>query len=238
MEHEQKAYRKVVDYFRKKIISEDYRVGDKLPPEREIAAELGIGRNSVREAIRVMDMMGIISSVQGSGNYITCDLKKSMAESMAMMFAMDQVDFTQISQVRASLEEKAYILAIKNASEEEISKMEGYVRELAVSGDDERSIILDEKLHYAMAAASKNVLIIDILDACSIVVHMFIGSMRKEIVQVSERFDVLKSSHLDMVAGLREKDVDRGVRALRAHFKLIDEVIEEKEKLLKMTTIL
>ena len=69
----QKAYAGVIDYFRGQIMAGELKAGERIPPEREIAALLGVSRNSVREAIRIMDMMGIISSVQGSGNYITCD---------------------------------------------------------------------------------------------------------------------------------------------------------------------
>ena len=51
-----------------------------------------------------MDMTGVISSQQGSGNYITCEFQKSLAETMTMMFAMDQIDYRQISQIRQALE--------------------------------------------------------------------------------------------------------------------------------------
>ena len=66
---------------------------------------IGLQRSrSAREAIRIMDMTGVISSQQGSGNYITCEFQKSLAETMTMMFAMDQIDYRQISQIRQALE--------------------------------------------------------------------------------------------------------------------------------------
>ena len=73
MERQQKAYKGVIDYFKKKIMDGELRPGEKLPPERDIAERLNVSRNSVREAIRIMDMTGVISSQQGSGNYITCE---------------------------------------------------------------------------------------------------------------------------------------------------------------------
>lgn len=104
MEKQQKAYKGVIDYFKQKIIDGELRPGEKLPPERDIAEQLSVSRNSVREAIRIMDMTGVISSQQGSGNYITCEFQKSLAETMTMMFAMDQIDYRQISQIRQALE--------------------------------------------------------------------------------------------------------------------------------------
>ena len=85
MERQQKAYKGVIDYFKKKIMDGELRPGEKLPPERDIAERLNVSRNSVREAIRIMDMTGVISSQQGSGNYITCEFQKSLAETMTMM---------------------------------------------------------------------------------------------------------------------------------------------------------
>ena len=64
MERQQKAYKGVIDYFKKKILDGELRPGEKLPPERDIAERLNVSRNSVREAIRIMDMTGVISSQQ------------------------------------------------------------------------------------------------------------------------------------------------------------------------------
>ena len=88
MERQQKAYKGVIDYFKKKILDGELRPGEKLPPERDIAERLNVSRNSVREAIRIMDMTGVISSQQGSGNYITCEFQKSLAETMTMTTQM------------------------------------------------------------------------------------------------------------------------------------------------------
>lgn len=121
---EEKAYARVIEKVKKMILSGELKPGEKLSPEREFAEKLGVSRNSVREAIRIMDMMGIVSSQQGSGNYVTCEFQKSITETMAMMFAMDQVNDKQISQVRYSLEVLAFTLALDRVREEDLAKME------------------------------------------------------------------------------------------------------------------
>ena len=109
MEKQEKAYKGVIEYFKNRIMAGELRPGEKLPPEREIAQMLEVSRNSVREALRIMDMTGVISSQQGSGNYITCEFQKSIAETMGMMFAMSQINYQQISQIRYALEQQARI---------------------------------------------------------------------------------------------------------------------------------
>ena len=227
MEKQQKAYKGVIDYFKKKIMDGELRPGEKLPPERDIAEQLNVSRNSVREAIRIMDMTGVISSQQGSGNYITCEFQKSLAETMTMMFAMDQIDYRQISQIRQTLECLAFSLAIEHASDGQIEEMEMLVKELDKSSDDAKNASLDKKLHFTLAQSSGNILVLDFLEACSGVIDSFI---RAEILRTEERKKLLNECHKKLTEALREKDEMKGQEALKRHFMLINEILEEREK--------
>lgn len=100
----QKSYTKVIEYIKEQIRSGNLELGSKLPTERDLSAMLGISRSSVREAIRTLDIMGVITSHQGSGNYLTGNFKYNLVETMSMMFLLDQIDYKQISQLRGSLE--------------------------------------------------------------------------------------------------------------------------------------
>ena len=140
MEKQEKAYKGVIEYFKNRIMAGELRPGEKLPPEREIAQMLEVSRNSVREALRIMDMTGVISSQQGSGNYITCEFQKSIAETMGMMFAMSQINYQQISQIRYALEQQAFALAIEQASESQMEALEELVRQNSSLGLDVRMV--------------------------------------------------------------------------------------------------
>ena len=71
----EKSYEKVVDHVQRQILNGVYCVGDKLPSERDMALQLNVSRTSVREGIRVLEQMGALSCLQGSGNYITGDFE-------------------------------------------------------------------------------------------------------------------------------------------------------------------
>lgn len=128
---------------------------------------LEVSRNSVREALRIMDMTGVISSQQGSGNYITCEFQKSIAETMGMMFAMSQVNYQQISQIRYALEQQAFALAVEQASESQMETLEELVKRLDRSMDEQENARIDKQIHFTLAQASGNVLLLNILEACS-----------------------------------------------------------------------
>lgn len=225
MAREEKAYARVIEKVKKMILSGELKPGEKLPPEREFAEELEVSRNSVREAIRIMDMMGIVSSQQGSGNYVTCEFQKSITETMAMMFAMDQVNDKQISQVRYSLEVLAFTLALDRVREEDLAKMEECVEKLDKNGDSKNNATLDKIIHYTLARASGNQLLIDILEACSGVLDIFIEDMRYGILKNENRKTELNECHRHLVDALREGDREKGLQALKWHFEMIDEVL-------------
>ena len=225
MAREEKAYARVIEKVKKMILSGELKPGEKLPPEREFAEKLEVSRNSVREAIRIMDMMGIVSSQQGSGYYVTCEFQKSITETMAMMFAMDQVNDKQISQVRYSLEVLAFTLALDRVREEDLAKMEECVEKLDKNGDSKNNATLDKIIHYTLARASGNQLLIDILEACSGVFDIFIEDMRYGILKNENRKTELNECHRHLVDALREGDREKGLQALRWYFEMIDEVL-------------
>ena len=230
MEKQEKAYKGVIEYFKNRIMAGELRPGEKLPPEREIAQMLEVSRNSVREALRIMDMTGVISSQQGSGNYITCEFQKSIAETMGMMFAMSQINYQQISQIRYALEQQAFALAIEQASESQMETLEELVKRLDRSMDEQENARIDKQIHFTLAQASGNVLLLNILEACSGVIDTFIRNMRAEILRTKEAKEALNLCHRQIAEALRNKDNAAGKDALDRHFRMIDEILEKNEK--------
>lgn len=111
-----KTYETVINYIKSEILNGDLSKGQKLLPERELALKIGVSRTSVREALRSLEILGVIESVQGAGNYITGNIEKSISETLSMMFLLQQTDSRQLSELRESLELKAIELAIENMS--------------------------------------------------------------------------------------------------------------------------
>ena len=62
---EDRAYEKVLEYIKSEVRRGNLKRGERLPPERELAEQLNVSRNSVREAVRTLGLMGFVSSVQG-----------------------------------------------------------------------------------------------------------------------------------------------------------------------------
>lgn len=221
-----KAYEKVIEYIKSEILHGDLKQGQKLPPERELAEQLGVSRNSVREALRTLDVIGIITSTQGAGNCVSCNFEKSLVEAMSMMFLMQKTDYVQLSELRRGLEEQAIMLAADKITAEQIHQLEELVKRLSLNENETVNAILDKKLHYTIAQASGNELIISILQALSDVMDLFISDLRKKILYKDRDGNRLQSIHERMVACLKNGDKQGAHEAMSSHFRIIDENIE------------
>ncbi len=224
---EVKAYEKVMAYIKNSIINHELKIGSKLPPERDIAEELQVSRNSVREGIHMMKIMGFISSQQGAGNYISCDFEKNMTESLSMMFMLHELDYDQISHLRYALESEAFSLAVDNVTEEEINDFKTYIANLDENRSEEENVIWDKKIHYGIVKASRNVMIEDIYSALSEVIDTFAADMRLEVLKGPNR-DRLQMAHKEIVSCLVDKDRLGGLRAIKNHFDYVEQALGDE----------
>ena len=221
MDRLEKAYEKLIHYVEDNVIQGRFKRGDKLPPERDLALQLGLSRNSVREGIGILERMGALTSIQGAGNFISNNFDKTLIELMSLMFVLDNSTFTEISEFRYALEYQALALAIKHVTDEQIEQMEYFAEKLACSPSEDERVYYDKHIHYKIAEASCNGLIIDNLIALNEVMDIFIKDMRARILSDGENSEGLLKSHTDLVAAVKAKDLKAGRKALDNHFTYI-----------------
>lgn len=228
-ESTQKTYESIIDAIKSDILAGRLHSGEKLPPERELAKRFGVSRTSIREALRTLEILGVIKSIQGSGNFITGDCEKSLIESMSMMFLLQKIDTLQISQLREALEIKAALLAVENITDEQLGRLETIIQEMAETSDEQQNVILDKELHYTIALASQNALIIQILNILSELISRDIKDRRKEILSDERNVTRLQCIHEALVQALRARDASETYRAVVRHFEIIAEYIRVSE---------
>lgn len=226
-ETSRKIYESIIDSIKSDIIAGKLCTGEKLPPERELAKQFGVSRTSIREALRTLEILGVIESIQGSGNFITGNFEKSLTESMSMMFLLQHIDNRQISQLREALETKAALLAVENINEKQIERLEEIIKEMSVTTDEDKNVALDRELHYTIAAASNNIIIMQILNILSELISLYIKERRKEILSNSRNLSRLQIIHEDIVSGIKNRDTHATYQAITTHFAIIAENIKK-----------
>ena len=217
----QRAYETVMQYIKSEIASGVLRRGDRLRPEREIAVRLGVSRTAVREALKNLEMLGVVSSVQGAGNFISADMEKSFSESVSLMFLLQQTDGAELNAIRSPLETAAAVLALKNITRAQITALERLAAEMAAAPDEAQRARCDRQFHFTIAQASQNRLLISILGVLSDVYDRFIRNIRKEILSDETNCARLQTIHEDMVRSLKNRDEASLRRAVEAHSAII-----------------
>ncbi|MDR1835018.1 MAG: GntR family transcriptional regulator [Fusobacteriaceae bacterium] len=220
-----KSYEALINYIKDKIISHAYKIGDKLPPERELAEQLNISRNSTREGLRILDRMGLIEVRHGSGNYIANNFSRSLVEIMSLMYSLDLINIRELMEFRYALELESLSLAIQKATTRDIAELEHFAAMLRNCESEKIKVIYDKKIHYGVAGIGKNAYILNNLTSFDNLMEFYVGYLRGKIFENPNNQEGLQKSHEDIVISIGERDFIKGKDALDRHFAYIFEIL-------------
>lgn len=147
------------------IRGNNLRTGDRLPAERELSEALNISRSSLREAIRVLDIMGIVRVEPGNGMVLdTPKLNTTVLGSVRYLLLQDQKRLSELFEVRKIMEVECAGLAAAHATDDDIENLWRLFAELE-QHHNEREYAIDKELalHDEIANTSKNSIIIELL---------------------------------------------------------------------------
>lgn len=152
-----------IEALRSEIAAGAWAVGEKVPTEPKLVADLGIGRNSLREAIRALVHAGLLETRQGDGTYVraTSDLAGAVRRRTS------RAELLEIFEVRRALEVEAARLAALRRTDADLAELERVLEERAQAGrgeDLEQFVESDVRLHRLIAAASHNAMLIELYD--------------------------------------------------------------------------
>ncbi|MCZ1010771.1 FadR/GntR family transcriptional regulator [Streptomyces lydicus] len=150
------------------IISGALRPGDRLPKESELAAELGLSRNSLREAVRALSLIRILDVRQGDGTYVTSLDPQLLLEAMSFVVDFHRDDTVlEFLAVRRILEPAATAMAAGRVGVEELNSLEAQLNALGPSPSVEDLVACDLEFHRRIVAASGNSVLCSLLDGLS-----------------------------------------------------------------------
>ena len=97
------------------IQSDDYHVGDKLPTEKQLCEELGVGRGTIREAVRILQAKGYVENRPGRGAFLARKYPEAQVD-VAEWFRMNEDDLKDLTEIRTAIEPVVVKLAIRNCT--------------------------------------------------------------------------------------------------------------------------
>ena len=148
----------VIDTLTMRIVSQEYGADERLPSERQLAQDLGVARNTVREALDQLELRGMIRRRAGSGSFVTYD-PNGASESVAPVAA--ETGPLQLQVVRGILEPEMVRLAIVSMPPRQIEALGQTLSQMeAVQTDAGAFVRLEEEFHRQIAAGTGNPLLI------------------------------------------------------------------------------
>ncbi|HLV77028.1 MAG TPA: FCD domain-containing protein [Marinobacter sp.] len=197
-----------IEALRNNIENKTWPVGTRLPVEAELSEALGISRNTIREAVRVLVHVGMLETRQGDGTYVRADrdagetLKRIARSKLA-----EQIE------VRIMLETEAARLAAQRRSDADLRDMTAALDARAAAGDDiAERIKQDERFHHALVKASANTALIELYEYFSHAVSQTIERTEKD----ASLPEPTQEDHELLLAAIRRKDPARAEALSRA----------------------
>lgn len=217
-----KVYEQVINQIKTMIQDGTLKRGDKLPSERDLVEQLGVSRASIREALRVLEIVGLVECKQGEGNFIRSTFQDSLFEPLSIMFMLNECKLEEIFDLRKVMEIETAALAAKEVTDNELREMGDLINEMKLSEDEDERVKLDRNFHYKIAQASRNFLIVSILNTVSTLMDSFIKDARRNIIN-NQHKDIIDEQHERVLNGLKNRNPGEAAEAMRIHMELINE---------------
>lgn len=150
------------------IVSGALRAGDRLPREADLAAELGLSRSSLREAVRALSLINILDVRRGDGTYVTSLEPAVMLEALSFIVDFHRdASVLEFLQVRRILEPAATAMAAERVSEADVADLRELLDRLGPHPEVDDLVASDLEFHRRIAASSGNSVLCSLLDTVS-----------------------------------------------------------------------
>lgn len=221
---------KISDEVYKQIVSlisnGQLQPGDKIPSERELSAELGISRQSIREALNRAEVMGLIEVRQGEGSFILSSIKGALKPPLTVIIEKEAERIFDFLEIRKLVEGWCAERAALEATAEELKEMKEILGKMKkVVSKDKQWEELDLKLHLFIAKATHNIIAVHIMDALKANFNLFFKFTKS--MPSSERLDVLWQHHNEIIDAIARKDSNMAKHKVVNHLNFIEEKIRK-----------
>lgn len=207
----------VRDHVKQYILDQNLKEGDPLPTESQLAQELGVGRSSVREAIKALQSLGIVEIRHGQGLFVRAYNMDSIFENFSFGMRYDQTTLKEWLQIRIWLESAIIEESIQNLTPEALEELEQILEEWERRiAADQPHVSLDERFHKVLFSGLKNQTLEDFLRVFWIV-YKNLEIVTNLAPSYEEKLSTLEE-HRQMLEGIKQGDSQRVVECLKRGF--------------------
>ena len=194
--------------------SGDLAPGTRLPPERQLATTLGVGRSAVREALAALEILGIVTVRPGSGTYLRGAASDLLPDTLRWGLLIGERSTRELVELRSGLEIHAVRLAAERATPEELEVLGGHLDRMRRSTGDLTALAhADLDFHHALAQIAGNTILVDLLHVARSLLQVYADRAVHDHTQALHAIEEHAAVHAALVGG----DPDAAASAMAAH---------------------
>lgn len=188
--------------------------GDRIPPERVLAVRLCVGRTTLREALKLLTLSGVLEARRGDGTYVCAEFGNLLSQQLAWPVLLNTHDVDMVLEVRSPLEVQAARLAAERSTSADLERIAVFRQLLTIEGRDfERETALDLEFHNAIACTSRNKLLCDLMRSLHSIVRQYIMLSN----EMTDRLQTTVAEHQKVYDAIAAKDPDAAESAMKEH---------------------
>jgi GntR family transcriptional repressor for pyruvate dehydrogenase complex len=192
----------LMQQIKKMIINKKLKPGEALPSQRKMAAELGVGVPSIREALKIMEGMGLVKIQHGHSTIITQISMDSLITNITTFLEITEVDVLHLLETKDFIETQCALVAATRATESEIKELENYIKAMEKYFlDSQKYAQLDYLFHLTIVKAAHNPIINEIMKMAG---RMILKGM--EITSSLPGRDIAMDYHRRIFEAIRDRN--------------------------------
>ncbi|MFG6475115.1 FadR/GntR family transcriptional regulator [Microbacterium sp. P06] len=217
----QRAWQVVLEKIEGDLLAGRLSPGDRLPPERDLSVQLGVGRSSVREAIRVLEVLGLVRTGTGSGPSsgatIVATPRGGLSALLRLQVAANGFAIDDVVSTRVTLE-SAVVEALAAADAPDLSAVRDAIRAMEQPGlATAEFLALDRAFHVALAEASGNAVVTAIMVGLRTAIDAYVEAGALRVTDWAATTARLTAEHRSIVGAVERGDAERAQRLVRDH---------------------
>lgn len=215
-----KTYQEVLKQINKRLIEGTLHPGERMLGERELAAELGVSRTTLREALRTLEFLGLVEIKPGGGTFIRDAQLNEVISPLALALAVEPTQIEELWETRISLEVECAGLAALRASEEDLRRISDALHDMhAQLANLDAYTKTDMLFHYRVAQASQNSMMNRLLQ--TFVIHIYELIKKAGPLRFSHDVGGLSTlqEHISIYEAIMGHDSERSRMLMRKHLE-------------------
>lgn len=206
------------------LLSGQISAGGRIPSERQLAESLAVGRSAIREALKALTLLGLLTVRQGDGTYLASSSSELLPEIIEWGVLLGGRTTSELIEARSVLEIDLAGLAAARRTDEQLSRLTDLITTMGDAGDDlETYIRADIAFHLTIAEISNNRILCNVLNS----IRSLLEVWTRRVITSKGRTDFSMAVHQPIYEAIRDGEPDNARIAMATHMRNATQHLEE-----------